>query len=352
MLSSKLYLLLLAGLILALMPAGTVIAEESSGFYVKYLFTMDITSTANFSMHMEVTILYRADVVSQDTLRVTVKIEKIVVSIMNNNTTTTTTITHGTSEAPSEQFEYSMEVSIDDYFLHSISGGDALGAASALTGFNLGMFMMYYNITYDGMGTYNGLPVYMYGVSMDTYIEQTRFRGTGKTYLHVATLQPLYMFFEMDFTGTQASGKLVYELEALDTNLPAQAESLVEDLGRAQLIAGGLPGADMVVKGEKGSSNISVTNNGDQPGYVIILYKDRQLSLSAAPNKLINAYRVVAVKPGETKIIDLGFTLDKDISVAAEPVKPGISWEPIILLAVIAIVAGTAALVIRRSVNR
>lgn len=355
MLSNKILILLFMGIILSLIPTGVVtpvISDEDSSYYVKYLFTLDISTNVNLSMHSEVVILYNATMTSQDTVHVTISIEKITASLASGTSTTTTTFSPSGSSENTEKLEYSVDIDLDEYYKGSFSGGETMGAVSRTFNIPLSGLTTYYNISYLGMDTYNGLPVYKYKVSMNISDQGRIFEAEGETYLHMGTLQPLYMYLDMNVKGSESSGELIYKLETLETNLPAKATSLEEDLGKAKILAGGLPGANIVVKGFKGSTAINVTNNGDRPGYLIILYKSEELSLSIIPAEQKSSYNILAVKPGESKTIDLGFMLDKDINIATQQVSPSIDWRIIILLSITAVLVGGVIYVFHRSVNK
>ncbi|ADI31606.1 hypothetical protein [Staphylothermus hellenicus] len=355
MLSNKISILLFLGIILALIPIGAVqpvVSGEDLSYYVKYLFTLDIFTNVNFSMHTEMIILYNSTMASQDTIHVTISIEKISASLVSGTSTTTTTISPSGSGGETEKLEYSVDIGLDNHYKSSFSGGEALRTVSTITNIPLSGMTAYYNISYLGMDTYNGLPVYKYKVSMNTSDQDRIFEAEGETYLHIGTLQPLYMYLNMNIEGADSSGTLTYKLETLETNLPAKATGLEEDLGKAEILAGGLPGANIVVKGQKGSTTINVTNNGDSPGYLILIYKNKELSLSTIPVEQKSPYNILAVKPGESKTIDLGFILDKDIHIATEQISPSIDWGIIILLSIVAALVAGVIYALHRSVNK
>jgi hypothetical protein len=194
---------------------------------------------------------------------------------------------------------------------------------------------------YEGMGSYNGYPVYKYTVAYTWITNSASLNATGELYLHIGLLLPLYMHVnaEGNDQGSRITSSLT--LKTVEANLPSTSVQSVVKTGKGVIIAGGLPGAKTTFKGCKGSTRLNVSNNGNQPGYIMIIRKQGLTAAYIPTSTIKNNYKVEGIAPGETKQVDLGFTLDKDISATTQEVSGGPDWLVVtIIIGIIAAAVG------------
>ncbi len=166
---------------------------------------------------------------------------------------------------------------------------------------------------------YNGYPAIHESFHSSYTSPSANITVDGEIYLHEAYILPLYskasivMDAHIGLNKTHMNATLTLEL--LDTNMPRTASHAAVTAGTVEIIAGGLPGAEIVVKGSKGSSVINVTNKGTDPGYVIVFFKKTSLEPIGRDGK---GLIMVNLAPGETRTIDIGIQLPGNVEASTK----------------------------------
>jgi len=186
-------------------------------------------------------------------------------------------------------------------------------------------------VDFNGIMYYKGYPVMVYTIKLKTEFSVSGYRFemdmSGKDYVYAGIPISLYSTVSGSMHVYDSSGKLVFKLSLealLETNrldLPSGVPRAYSDQGDFVVVAGGLPGARIIVKGVKGERKLTVVNNGTDTGYVSIIYRSTGGSVLAfvplaASGSSIENY---AIKPGEVKEIPLRVALKSDLEVKAYP---------------------------------
>jgi len=154
-----------------------------------------------------------------------------------------------------------------------------------------------YELLYLGRGNYNGLPVYKYRLTAQT----TLFDIQMEFYLYAGMPIPLYASVNMNTTAT-----LNIKITTESTNLPSSVPAAEATTSKYYIIIGGLPGAQISVTGQKGENMLKVENNGDNPGYILVISRTGEKGV------------IKPVLPGQTINVNLPENLDQNINLKTQ----------------------------------
>lgn len=275
----------------------------------------------------------------------------------------TNTFTMSGSAAGAIPAKTSYNWSIDEYYGRMYKSFMGERGVSSLTSFISPSVSMHIRQTYEGIGSYKGLPVYKIGFEADYREGERVITGSGELYIHIGLMIPVYLNININAKGFNASAaSFTMKFDIGDNNLPTTAVSGVEETDQAIIIAGGSRGAQITVSGSAGSNILVVENKGSEPGYVMIIEKTQSQTTTSSPTMHANPiiigqntvgnYVIVGVKPGEKKTVNLGFTLNRDVSITTENVSGGIEWTPILLLGIVLALTGAIIWIIHHILSR
>ncbi len=309
-------LLLLLLVIMGSAPMKTLSqgGKGPSSFYAKYEYSMDISinNTSRIKISAEFIISLN---ITRSTIYGEVRLIRgtSYISSTNAPSPTTTTITPSESEA-----RYRFTIPINNYYTGVQSEiGRSTISAPQLGSFNPGSLIgpSLYGVKDIETTDYNGYPAIHETLNIKFSQLGINYTITGDMYLHEAYLLPLYVHLNVKISsqgyGKPFTGKGVVELKLLDTNIPRETSHAEINVNGVKIVAGGFPGAKIVITGRKGSTYINVTNKGDQPGYVMIYRGGYSLAPINQDNK--QSVKLVQVAPGESKRIDIGVQLPENI---------------------------------------
>jgi len=217
-------------------------------------------------------------------------------------------------------------------------------------------------VDFNGVKTYKGYSVAVYTIVLDLHTMQAgQYRldvqVSGEEYVYAGFPVDLYGSVQAEVNAETLDGRKLLEMRVevkLDTvnfSIPATAPHAYTDQGSLAIIAGGLPGAKLVVKGVKGENKLVVTNNGTSAGYITVVYREAGSKSSLASpsfeegisttlkpleagSSIVESY---AVKPGESKTIVLRASLAGNVDLVTTPGKlVGIPAE-LVFTAVVAV---------------
>ncbi len=336
-----------------LMSIPTSYSEYVNEYYIKYSLIVNGSGVTNDNTPISLSftaVLWFNMTFINDKVKIVTKITDY--SISYTSGTQTFTMSSNTEMFFTTMQEY--ESDLDEFYNKSFTEFPQTFSSSLSGSLGVSSMEYSYRIEYKGIGDYNGIPVYKYLLTIDVSSSKNKATGSGEIYLHIGTLIPLYYTMNINIEG-EGTGVLNMKLEAKDTNLPSKSVTVVEETSKADIIAGGLPGAKIIVKGSKGSSKLIVANEGTNIGYVLIIEKTPQklsiLSIDPINQRVENKYRVITIKPGEEKTIQLGFTLDKDISATTHEVITGMNLA-VLLLGIIIALVGAIIWIIHRILTK
>jgi len=214
-----------------------------------------------------------------------------------------------------------------------------------------GLLSIDINIEFNGFKTYKGYKVAEYSISFSArYTGDTNISisGKGTEYIYVGLPVVLYGEAEIniEFKSSEGngSGSIKVKIETLEADLPVETPYGYVKHDKYTILAAGLPGSKIVVKGDRGGKTITARNEGNATGYVTIIYSTPSSSLSSIDlrqgssgvvNALNQEIRVYVLNPGEERNITLPFELVDSVNFATSYTS---EFDWLILLIVIAII--------------
>ncbi len=325
--------------------------EQSSNIYVKYKYTVELSSSDGQKAHVVVYADYYLNFTEDNVIVKLVFIKAEVSAVLTTSPySTQTTIT-----PPPEQSQYTVVIPMNEYYSRLLTQGLTGGTPGTepITEIGGGVNTWMSSIIDVSYEDYNGYPAIHYRISGSTTMYGTKYDFSGDLYFHTAYLLPLYMDIRMTFTGgsgfeTTSSGTGHIKLEIIDTNLPKKSVVADKDMGSLEIVTGGFPGARIKVYGEKDSNKLTVVNDGTQPGYVAIIYKGKSSSLAIIGQASMGNVELYDAPPGTNKTIALRTSLPENVEVSTQEVSgspPLTSYIYILVFA--AIIAGLVWILLR-----
>ena len=296
----------------------------------------------NMKYELKALLTTKLSLLENNTVKYTVFIERIESKeIRGNQTSTSTTTPFNENDS---NFTINIHYDYEQLYETGFSNGGVLYPILGTNLYNTALFTKFYNMSYQGIERYKDAPVHVFKYKLEYTIPYIIYNLTilseGEYYIDTVFLQPLYYRSESVLSNGNINITLSLLLETIETNLPQNGVYGYEKTENIELLAGGLPNANILVNGNKGSSMINITNMGTEPGYLIIMYKSSAKTLATTPIIPQEKYRVIYLAPADTKNIDLGIILDKDISLKTSTisiVSNNVNWLEIGGLAIIAV---------------
>jgi len=184
-----------------------------------------------------------------------------------------------------------------------------------------------YDYNYTGETTYNGVHVYVLKARVYTPFYCGITNKISTIYVYKGLPIPLYasIYYAM-------CEKYQIQVTAQTVVLPKDTIGAHIDTQRYSIIIGGLNGAHVVINGDKGTNWLKAINDGSQPAYIMVLYRNHgTLLLRILP-------------PGETVMIELPVALAQTVNVEAG-VRQSIGTSFYIALSVAVFAAAVVAMV-------
>ena len=331
-------------IILGSFYSSIVHAVNSSDYYIKYSLEMSIYNPSmNMKYELKALLTTKLSLLENNTVKYTVFIERIESKEIRGNQTSTSTTTPLNEN--DSNFTINIHYDYEQLYETGFSNGGVLYPILGANLYNIALFTKFYNMSYQGIEKYKDVPVHVFKYkleyTMPYIIYNLTISSKGEYYIDTVFLQPLYYRSESVLSNGNINITLSLLLETIETNLPQNGVYGYEKTENIELLAGGLPNANILVNGNKGSSMINITNKGTEPGYLVIMYKSNAKTLATTPIIPQEKYRVIYLAPADTKNIDLGIILDNDISLKTSTisiVSNNVNWLEIGGLAVIAVV--------------
>ena len=343
---NKVYTVIFISLLLILgsFYSSIVHAVDNSDYYIKYSLKMSIYNPSmNMKYELKALLTTKLSLLENNTVNYTVFIERIESKEIRGNQTSTSTTTPLNEN--DSNFTINIHYDYEQLYETGFSNGGVLYPILGANLYNIALFTKFYNMSYQGIEKYKDVPVHVFKYKLEYTIPYIIYNLTisskGEYYIDTVFLQPLYYRSESVLSNGNINITLSLLLETIETNLPQNGVYGYEKTENIELLAGGLPNANILVNGNKGSSMINITNKGTEPGYLVIMYKSNAKTLATTPIIPQEKYRVIYLAPADTKNIDLGIILDNDISLKTSTisiVSNNVNWLEIGGLAVIAVV--------------
>ncbi len=185
----------------------------------------------------------------------------------------------------------------------------------------LGKNVMIREYKFLGAGDYKGLPVYKLQAKISpAFLGGKANASMINVYLYAGLPIPLYASASIDILGN-----LSVLVDAVEANLPRNVPTAYTSTYYYDILAGGLPGAHITVKGDKGSYRLKATNNGDTVGYIIVIYRNAGKAWASI------------IPPGQTIAVKIPVALLQQVSLETRENQQPATYQYI--------VAGTAAVI-------
>ncbi len=331
-------------LILGTFYSSIVHAVDSSDYYIKYSLKMSIYNPSmNMKYELKALLTTKLSLLENNTIKYTVFIERIESKEIRGNQTSTSTTTPLNEN--DSNFTINIHYDYEQLYKTGFSNGGVLYPVLGTNFYNTALFTKFYNMSYQGVIKYKDVPVHVFKYKLEYTIPYIVYNLTilskGEYYIDTVFLQPLYYRSDSILSNGNINITMTLLLETIETNLPQNGVYGYEKTENIELLAGGLPNANILVNGNRGSSIINVTNKGTEPGYLIVMYRSNPKTLATTPVVPRENYKVIYLAPADSKNIDLGIVLDKDISLKTNPVSitsNNVNWPEIGGLAIIAVV--------------